>query len=517
MPTLDQLASQLQRRNSTFNDFVKQIFDPQTAIGNYRSEQLKAARESLVDFAQLIFPQHRINWHHRVIGRHLEQLARGEFKRLMVLTPPRCAKTTWCSHLFPAWCLGRQDEYVVSCAYNITRVSDEAKAVKAIFENEAYRAIFPLAQIPRRTNELRNEVRKATQFNLVSRPKAVYRAAGIGGGLTGYDKTIGIIDDPIKSLEEAYSEKLRDKNWSWYSSVFRARDTRTAADSTRGIRDLLVQTPWHEDDMAGRIQEKEGKTWHILRLPAFLTDTTFEDKDPDDTRAIDESLWPEQWPKEALLEVQKTFPTTFQALFQCRPSSAEGSLFHRSQFDNCRYGAHDVPVDGFYQLSVDANFGTENETSSYVAVQLWCFTPNGQALLIRAWQGHWTFPRTLAQIEAILSQHPNVDEILVEEKANGNAIVQMLKHRVRYPFTTIRPTESKMVRAIAIAPWIEAGSVFVPKEESPWLEEFLTAICAFPRGKSDDAVDAMSQALRRLNNNPNSDLAAWGNILGINF
>jgi predicted phage terminase large subunit-like protein len=340
----------------------------------------------------------------------------------------------------------------------------------------------------------------------------VYRAAGIGSGLTGYTKTVGLIDDPVKSLEDAYSKVLRDKVWSWYSAVYSARDTRILT-GPRGVRDVFIMTPWHEDDLAGRILEQEADQWHVLRLPAFLTDASFPEKDEGDIRAVDEALWPAMWPKEALLRFQQTHPTTFQALFQCRPSAAGGTLFNRDQFGT--YGAHDLPRDGFYQLSIDANFGTENDTSSFVAIQLWCFTPSNKALLVRAWRGHWSFPVTLAQIEAILAQYGQIDEILVEEKANGNAIMQMMRYRVRFPFNGIRPTDSKMVRAVAIAPWIETGAVLVPAEPSSWLEEFLAEVCAFPRGKQNDQVDAMSQALIRLRNNPNADLLHMGQLMGL--
>lgn len=511
MPTLQDLAAQLKRRDHSFEDFRRQIFDPQTVIGNYRADQLKRARESIVDFAQLLFPQYEPTWHQQVIGAHLEQLARGEIKRLVVLTPPRCGKTVWCSHLFPAWLLGRRDESVVSAAYNKTKASDEAQAVKTIFDDEAYQSVFPLAQIPRRTNEARREIRRAAHFNLVSRPRSVYRAAGIGSGLTGYNKTVGIIDDPIKSLEESYSERQRDKVWSWYSSVYRARDTRVLA-GEEGVRDLLVMTPWHEDDLAGRILKYEQDDWHVLRLPAYLTESTFDERDDADHRKIDESLWPTQWPREELEKVRRTFPTTFQALFQCRPSDASTALFRRSQF--LTYRAHDIPRDGFFQLSVDANFGTKGDTNSYVAVQLWCFTPNNRALLIRAWRGHWSFPETIAHIEAILAQYSMVDELLVEEKANGNAVMQTLSERVRFPIKGIRPRDSKMVRAIAIAPWVNSGAVLVPEEPSSWKEDFLVEVCAFPRGKANDQVDAMSQALLRLAQNPDKDLLQWGALLG---
>lgn len=517
MPTLDQLAAQIGRRNAKFEDFVKQIFDPQTTIGNYRFEQLQRARESLIDYAQVVNPLFQTNWHHIVTANHLEQVADGRIKRLMVLEPPRHTKTMMGSHLFPAWVLGRQDEHIVGAAYNKTKASDEAQAVKAIFDSEAHQAVFPLAQIPRRTNETRGEIRRSGHFNLVSRPGAVYRAAGIGGGLTGYTKTLGGIDDPIKSLEDAYSERQRDKIWSWYSSVYRARDTTLLA-GKRGVRDVLIMTPWHEDDLAGRILKYEADDWHVLRLPALLTDETFDDRDEHDPRQIDEALWPAMWPKDALLKFQLTHPQTFQALFQCRPSAAGGSLFNRQQFLDNTYGSvHDVPRDGFFQLSIDANFGTENDTSSFVATQLWCFTPSNKAMLIRAWRGHWSFPRTLAEIEAILAAHPEINEILVEEKANGNAIMQMMRERVRFPFRGIRPVDSKMVRAIAAAPWVTSGNVLIPSWPSQWLEEFLGDVCAFPRGKSNDHVDAMSQALLYLRKNSTRDMQDWMAVMGMSY
>lgn len=503
MPTLDDLARKLTHRTHTVRDIARVVFDPQTAIGHFRNEQLTAARSSLIEFAKVVDPQFRVNWHHELIAAHLEQLDSGEIQRLMVLTPPRHGKTLLCSHMFPAWVLGRHDEHIVGAAYNKTKASDEAQAVKAILDSDAYRAVFPLARIPQRTNEGRGELRRAGHFNLIGRPRAVYRAAGIGSGLTGYTKTLGLIDDPIKSLEEAYSEKFRDKNWGWYSGVYRSRDTHLAA--RNGVRDLLVQTPWHEDDLHGRILQHEPE-WHVLRLPAILTDTSFEDRDADDPRAIDTALWPDMWPLAELEKFRRTFPTTFQALFQCRPSSAEGRMFRRDMFPV--YGAHDLPRDAFYQLSVDATFGSTKETASYVAIQLWAFSGN-KAFLVHAWRGHWTFPVTVAQIEACVKLYPQTSQILIEEKANGAAILQMLKDRIGYSVVSTNPNGSKVARAAAISPWVEAGCVLVPSAESVWRTEFLGEVCAFPRGKNNDHVDAMSQALVRLSDNPLAGSEVW--------
>lgn len=509
MPTLDDLARSLSHRSHSVDDIVRLVFSQDGQVALFGENELARARASLIGFAEFVNARFRANWHHALIAEKLEQLAAGQIKRLMVLTPPRHGKTLLCSHLFPSWVLGTRDEAIVGAAYNKRKASDEANGVKAILSSPRYRAVFPTAQIPKRSNESRNEIRRADHFNLVGRPQAEYRAAGIGSGLTGYNKTIGIIDDPIKSNADAFSERKREVNWEWYAGVYRIRDTHLLAGDT-GVRDLLVQTPWHEDDLSGRILKTEAESWEVLRLPAILEPGA--EKHPQDIRDPDMALWPSMWPVDKLLEVKRHFPREWASLFQCRPSSLDGNLFRRSDFQS--HTDFDVPADGHWMVSVDASFGAKGQTSSYVAVQVWCFGHDCRAYLVDCWRGHWSFGQTLAQIQVATQIYPQCNEILVEEKANGPAIIETLRAHIGYAVVGVMPKGSKVARANAVAPWVAAKAVSLPNY-STWKEEFLQEVTSFPKSKTSDMVDAMSQALVKLQANPNADMQFWQQVLGL--
>lgn len=440
-------------------------------------------------------------------------LARGDIRRLMVLEPPGHGKTLQCSVHFPAWLLGRQDESIIGAAYNLTKATAESRKLQALLGTARYQAVYPRVRIPARSDVKRGLKVAVDEFTLIDRPRAAYRACGIGTALTGFDKTLGIIDDPIKDQADAQSEVLRERAWDWYGSTYRTRDREVIAGEA-GVRDLLVLTPWHEDDLHGRILETEGDSWHVLRLPAFLTDGTSADRDQDDPREVMEALWPEgSWNIEKLLEFQRLRPDLFQALFQCRPTSEGGNLFKRHQFSN-RFARGDISSrTGQWFVSVDAAFKGD-ETSSYVAMQVWCLDyDQKRAYLVHAQREHMDFTASVAGVKALLALFPQCAEVMIEAKANGDAILNTLHAQVGQICTAYNPgNRSKVARALAISPWVAAGCVWLPSD-APWVEEFLGDILKFPKGKISDPVDAMSQALTKMSECAIPGASAWGPIL----
>ena len=75
----------------------------------------------------------------------------------------------------------------------------------------------------------------------------------------------------------------------------------------------------------------------------------------------------------------------------------------------------------------------------------------------------------------------------------------------------VNPEGGKEARAAAVQPQIESGNVYLP-DGADWLEAFIDEFAAFPRGRHDDQVDALSQALLDLGVNPPSSLELWGKI-----
>src|SRR5262249_40793553 len=163
------------------------------------------------------------------------------------------------------------------------------------------------------------------------------KAAGVGGPITGHGGLLGIIDDPLENWEQAQSQVIRDKIWDWFRTTFR---TRIWEDGSI----VLVQTRWHEDDLAGRLLLEQRGQWQILRLPA-LAETQVERNfnntllglppdQPDPLgREPGEPLCPQRYSREALEDLRKDVGSlAWHGQYQGAPRSPEGNRFKRHWF-----------------------------------------------------------------------------------------------------------------------------------------------------------------------------------------
>ncbi|HGE5771128.1 MULTISPECIES: phage terminase large subunit [Bacillus] len=302
---------------------------------------------------------------------------------------------------------------------------------------------------------------------------------GVLSGITGMGADLMIIDDPIKNREEADSETHRGKIWDEWIDSF----------STRlhpGAIVILILTRWHEDDLQGRLLSKEyGEPlpWQVYNLPL--------EAEEDDVigRAVGEPLWPERYGLEFIQE-RKRYPSSFNSLYQGRPTAAEGNLLKRKwwqYYDTLPKMVHTI-------MSIDATFKDEAD-SDFVCIQVW--GKNGADMyLIDNLKARMNFPTTLQAIRNMVRKYPKAHAKLVEDKANGPAIISMLKNEIG-GMIPVNPQGGKVSRVNAVSPYIESGNVYLPRQ-APWVHDFVEECASFPQGKNDDQVDAMSQALNRF-------------------
>ena len=152
---------------------------------------------------------------------------------------------------------------------------------------------------------------------------AILFFVGVGGTLTGRGGDINILDDPVKNRKEADSPIVREALWNWYNNVLRYRMM------TQDAALVIIATRWNEDDIIGRhtdptnpyYNEEEAATWSIINLPALA-----EEDDPLG-RPIDQPLWPSRFGTQFLLDQRRADARGFSALYQGRPTPAEGSFF----------------------------------------------------------------------------------------------------------------------------------------------------------------------------------------------
>jgi predicted phage terminase large subunit-like protein len=136
-------------------------------------------------------------------------------------------------------------------------------------------------------------------------------------------------------------------------------------------------------------------------------------------------------------------------------------------------------------------------TSDYVVGQVWGARKADRFLLDQI-RRRMDMPTTKEAVKALSRQWPKAATKLIEDKANGPAVIQELRHEVM-GLIEVHPEGGKIARANAVSPQVESGNVYLPHPAiAPWVEDLLNETAAFPNGSHDDQVDAMTQALNRL-------------------
>lgn len=310
------------------------------------------------------------------------------------------------------------------------------------------------------------------------------RSMGIGGSITGKGFHLFLIDDPIKNAAEANSEVTRDAHWEWLQSTVLTR-------LEPGAVCILMMARWHEDDLIGRVHREMPNEWQRLRLPAFA-----EAGDPLG-RPLGAPLWPRRFNTRELERRKRIVGEYwFNALYEQRPSPPTGRIFHRRWWKEWR----ELPgqIDQWC-WSWDMSF-KDGKESSFVVGQLWA-RKGANFYLVHQIRDRMDYPTTKAAVKAAYADQrwPDARLILVEDKANGPAIIADLKNEIPGLVAVSTGSDSKISRATAVSPYVEAGNVYLPEPSGArWIGAFIDELAAFPLGANDDQVDAFSQALNQL-------------------
>lgn len=449
------------------------------------------ARRNLCDFAIATDERYTVNWHHKVLCDYLDRFTRREILRLMVFMPPRHGKSELVSRKLPAFIFGRNpDTSIIATSYSADLAQRMNRDVQRIIDSDQYMSIFPGTSLYGkniRSVAGGSYLRNSDIFEIVGH-HGVYRSAGVGGGITGMGGDYIIIDDPLKNREEASSTVIRDKLWEWYASTLY---TRLEKDGSI----LLTMTRWHEDDLAGRLldlakRDPAADQWEVLSFPAVAENIHH----PDDIREEGAELWAAKFSR-ARLDTIKAAVGSYEwnALYQQHPAPSEGGLFKR---DHWQYWRELPPKLTEWVQSWDCTFKATG-SSDYVVGQVWA-RAGANRYLIDQVRRRMMFTETIQAIRDMTKLYPKTYKKLIEDKANGSAVIDVLKKEIT-GLVPVEPHGGKEVRAQAVSPTVESGNIFLP-HNAPWLSDFIEECAAFPNGVHDDQVDAMTQANTYFNN-----------------
>ena len=442
--------------------------------------KIREARNNLLSFISVTYKDYKIGWVHQEIcetlDNFLKDLIDGKRPRLIITMPPRSGKSEIVSRRFPAYFLGKYpDLSIISVSYSASLAEDFSRDVQRIIDSDEYKKIFPNTKLSDKKDK--NYKRTSDFFEIVDH-KGVYCSAGVGGSITGKGCDILIIDDPIKNRQEANSETVRKKIYDWYSST-----AYTRLSPIGGV--IMMCTRWHLDDLIGKVlSDKNQKPFHVISYPAIA-----EHDEPH--RKQGEALHPERFSLEILNEIKSTLSTAdWLSLYQQKPVPEGGAIFETSKL---RYYDESSEPKRFDQIvgSWDMTF-KENKTSDYVVGQLWG-RKGADFYLLDMVRDRMDFVKTLKVFINFANKHKKCNCWLVEDKANGTAIISTLKKHIS-GIIPITPKESKQERAYAITPYLEAGNIFFPKNQN-FTKDLEEEMLQFPAGAHDDTVDSMTQAL----------------------
>ncbi|WP_341993588.1 phage terminase large subunit [Morganella morganii] len=438
------------------------------------------ARRSLHEFIQYINPEYITSHFSETVCASLDnfliEMMAGKRPILILGAPPQHGKSDIVSRYLPAYFFGKYpDMRVAGLSYGKDLASDMNRDVQRIMMSEEYKALFPESCLnAKRVVTVEIEAKRNSEtFEIVGR-KGAYISQGIGGPLTGKKVDLGIIDDPIKNAKEALSPVTKKATWNWYISTFKTRLSKNSGE-------IIMATRWATDDLSGRVIDSSDKA-KVLAFPAI--------------NERGEALVPELHPIDSLLEKKALFGDYFwSAMYQQAPKPGDGQIFHE-EFARY-YLPKDLP-DTFDEVihSWDMTF-KDSDGTDYVVGQVWG-KKGANAYLLYQIRKRMSFTETLKAVKLLAEKYPQARRKLVEDKANGPAVIDTLKTTVS-GLVPIEPDGSKIARAHACTAEWEAGNVWLPhKDIEPWITETVEEITTFPFAGHDDTVDAMTQALRYL-------------------
>lgn len=412
-------------------------------------------------------PTLRWDWPHLDrVRRSLEAVADGTLRRLMIFMPPRHGKSELSTVHYPAYLLETSPaRRIIVGAYNSTLAEKFSRRTRAIV---------------RRRGVALDPERQAVNDWLTTAGGGV-RAVGVGGGVTGQGGDLIIIDDPVKSREEADSPTYRDKVWDWYRD-----DLYTRLEPGGAI--ILIMTRWHEDDLAGRILASErAGDWHVINLSALAGD------DDPLGRAPGDALCPDRYDVAALTDIRATLgPRGWEALYQQRPRPPEGALLKRGWFPVVKA----LPAEGRRVRYWDIAGAAEGRGDYTVGCLM--RRAGGAFYVEGVVRGQWT----AAERERIIVQTAAADghdvRIAIEQPPGlgKEPIEALVRALAGYAVHADRVTKDKVSRAEPLAAQAEAGNVSLL--QGAYTTALLDELAAFPYGEHDDQVDAMSGAFNAL-------------------
>jgi predicted phage terminase large subunit-like protein len=454
---------------------------------------------------------YRGNWHVGAIAEVLEEVSAARLREVALHMPPGTMKSLIVSVLWPVWdWLDRPNDRFFSISYLPELALDHTRRSRDLILSDWFQERWgDRFQIPvgSAMGEYEND-----RFGWRS-------SASIGGGITGWHCDKMVIDDPINPKELTPAGLKAADHWWRTTRPTRYRDLATACT-------VLVMQRLHEAD-PGATAREQG--FQVITIPMEYEPRVAWARDP--RKEPGELLWdkdedgsPGRFPAAEVAKLKKSLGAlNAAAQLQQSPTPAGGLVFKSLWFRTwVKLGTPppvallegelaDVPAwmtlpprfDRIIQ-SWDCTF-KDIKTADWVVGQVWG-VKGPDFFLLDQFRGQENVLGTAQAILDMTRKWPRATAVLVEAKANGDAVMTILKKKVR-GMIAIEPEGGKEARAQAVATFFESGNVYHPDACAAgfeWVTHHRKELTTFPMDTHDDTVDACSQALTWLHTNRGS-------------
>jgi len=428
--------------------------------------------------------------HHLLWLKQLEAVESGRIRRLMGFMPPGSAKSTYAVDVFTPWFMGRAPgRNVIVATYASALARRRGRKARSVARQPVFREIFGTGPAA--------GAAAADAWALDN--GSDWMGAGILAGITGNRADLIVIDDPVKGRDQADSPVIRERTREEFDDTLRTR-------LKAGGRIVLIQTRWHEDDLAGGLLPpdyqgqsgpvlcRDGQVWDVVNLPARA-----ERADDPLGRPPGAWLWPEYWPADHWAQFQVN-PRTWSALYQQRPRPTEGSFFPRGDFR--RFNEAELPRLLTYYGTSD--YAVTEGRGDYTRLVVWGLDRSRRLWRVAAWGGKTSSNVWIAAQLSLMARFRPLGGIrrwFGEAGVIQKAIEPMLQEGMaaqglHVPLFWLPSLQDKMARALAAQNLVMSHRVWV--RDDPDGDDFIDECVAFPAGRHDDAVDALSLMGRAL-------------------
>lgn len=462
-----------------------------------QTETQPAKQLSLRDFVRegwsLLEPVSTLSWswHLDLICDYLALIRDGKFRKLhpelegiIFNVPPRTMKSLLISVFFPIWVwVTDPSRRFMFVSYSEKLSTQHSILRRSLIESEWYKKEWGGKFSISRDQNVKSHYENSARGAMFS--------TGMQSTATGMGGDILIFDDPLNP-EQAISQVEREAVNLRFDTTFRSRIN----DPATGVKIIIMQR-LHELDLTGHVLARESSRWKHVSLPAIAEQDKiweFPQSGKTQTQKAGDLLWTERLPQ-SFLDSQRVGMGSwaFNGQYQQRPAPLDGGIIKRQWV---RFYRQLPEKFEFMVQSWDCTFSGGND-NDFVAGQVWARSGGKYFMLPYRTYERLDFGPTMAAIKSCHAKFPQAHAVLIEDKANGPAIISELQKEIP-GVVAVNPEGGKLARTQATAPLWEAGSIELPDPQVfgiTWMEDYLHNMCAFPKAAHDDDVDATSQAL----------------------